>query len=135
MMVLQKRNWTNMRLILNKVAEDNYPDLFPSEWAHQNLFTQMHEMHYKVFSEVMTTMFHQYGILMDCNIFEIQNYELFLRALHHHLVMGTVNMTQLGHFLILMTYMSFCRLNHYTDYLSDREGANVGINIPNERSP
>ena len=63
MMVLQKSNWTNMRLILNKVAGDNYPDLFPSEWAHQKLFTQMHEMHYKVFSEVMTTMFHQCGIL------------------------------------------------------------------------
>ena len=125
MMVLQKSNWTNMRLILNKVTEDNYPDLFPSEWDHQKLFTQMHEMHYKVFSEVMTTMFHQCGILMDCNIFEIQNYELFLRALHHHLVMGTVNMTQVGHFLILLTYMSFCRLNHYTDYLSDREGAMI----------
>ena len=123
MMVLQKSNWTNMRLILNKVAEDNYPDLFPSEWDHQKLFTEMHEMHYKVFSEVMTTMFHQCGILMDCNIFEIQNYELFLKALHHHLVMGTVNMTQVGHFLILMTYMSFCRLNHYTDYLSDSEEA------------
>ena len=123
MMVLQKSNWTNMRLILNKVAEDNYPDLFPSEWDHQKLFTEMHEMHYKVFSEVMTTMFHQCGILMDCNIFEMQNYELFLKALHHHLVMGTINMTQVGHFLILMTYMSFCRLNHYTDYLSDREGA------------
>ena len=125
MMVLQKSNWTNMRLILNKVAGDNYPDLFPSEWAHQNLFTQMHEMHYKVFSEVMTTMFHQCGILMDCNIFEIQNCELFLRGLHHHLVMGTVNMTQVGHFLILMTYMSFCRLNYYTYYLSDREGAMI----------
>ena len=123
MMVLQKSNWTNMRLILNKVAEDNYPDLFPSEWNHQKLFTQMHEMHYKVFSEVMTTMFHQCGILMDCNIFEMQNYELFLKALHHHLVMGTVNMTQVGHFLILMTYMSFCRLNHYRDYLSDSEEA------------
>ena len=91
MMVLQKGNWTNMRLILNKVAEDNYPDLFPSEWDHQKLFTQMHEMHCKVFSEVMTTMFHQCGILMDCNIFEMQNYELFLRALHNHSVMGTVN--------------------------------------------
>ena len=125
MLVLQKSNWTNMRLILNKVAGDNYPDLFPSEWALQNLFTQMHEMHYKVFSEVMTTMFHQCGMLMDCNIFEIQNYELFLRALHHHLVMGTVNMTQVGHFLILITYMSFSRLNHYTDYLSDREGAMI----------
>ena len=123
MMVLQKSNWTNMRLILNKVAEDNYPDLFPSEWDHQNLFTQMHEMHYKIFSEVMTTMFHQCGILMHCNILEMQNYELFLKALHHHLIMGTVNMTQVGHFLILMTYMSFCRLNHYTDYLSDSEEA------------
>ena len=125
MLVLQKSNWTNMRLILNKVAGDNYPDLFPSEWAHQKLFTQMHEMHYKVFSEVMTTMFHQCGILMDYNIFEMQSYELFLRALHHHLVMGTVNMMQVGHFLILMTYMSFCRLNHYTDYLSNREGAMI----------
>ena len=123
MMVLQKSNWTNLRLILNKVAEDNYPDLFPSEWDHQKLFTEMHEMHYKVFSEVMTTMFHQCGILMDCSIFEMQNYELFLKALHHHMVMGTVNMTQVGHFLILMTYMSFCRLNHYTDYLSDSEEA------------
>ena len=35
MVVHQKSNWTNMRLILNKVAEDNYPDLFPSEWDHQ----------------------------------------------------------------------------------------------------
>ena len=87
MMVLQKSKWMNMRLILNNVAGDNYPDLFPSEWAHQKLFIQMHEMHYKVFSEVMTTMFHQCGILMECNIFEVQNYELFLRALHHHLVM------------------------------------------------
>ena len=123
MLVLQKSNWTYMRLILNKVAEKNYPDLFPSEWDHQKLFTEMHEMHYKVFSEVMTTMFHQCGILMDCNIFEMQNYELFLKALHQHLVMGTVNMTQVGHFLILMTYMSFSRLNHYTDYLSDSEEA------------
>ena len=38
MMVLQKSNWTNMRLILNKVAEDNYLDLFPNEWDHQKLF-------------------------------------------------------------------------------------------------
>ena len=44
MLVLQKSNWTNMRLILNKVAEDNYPDLFPCEWDHQKLFTEMHEM-------------------------------------------------------------------------------------------
>ena len=35
MMVLQKSNWTNMRLNLNKVTEDNYPNLFPSEWDHQ----------------------------------------------------------------------------------------------------
>ena len=125
MRVLQQSNWTNMRLILNKIAEDNYPDIFPSEWEHQKLFTEMHEMHYKVLSEVMTTMFHQCGILilMDCSILEMQNYELFLKALHHHLVRETVNMTQIGHFLILMTYMSFCRLNHYTDYLSDSEEA------------
>ena len=36
MRVLEKSNWINMRLILNKIAEDNYPDLFPSEWDHRN---------------------------------------------------------------------------------------------------
>ena len=40
MLVLQKSNWTNMRLILNKIAENNYPDLFLSEWDHQKLFTE-----------------------------------------------------------------------------------------------
>ena len=36
MRVLEKSNWTNMRFILNKIAEDNYPDLFPSEWIIKN---------------------------------------------------------------------------------------------------
>ena len=39
MMVHQKSNWTNIRLILNKVAEDNCPELFPSKWDHQKLHT------------------------------------------------------------------------------------------------
>ena len=35
--------------------------------------------------------------------------------------MGNVSITQLIHFMILMVYMSFCRLNHYTEYMSDRD--------------
>ena len=45
MRVLEKSNWKNMRLILNKIAEDNYPDLFPSEWNYQKLFTEMHVLY------------------------------------------------------------------------------------------
>ena len=33
MLVIRRSPWTNMRLILNKVASDNIADLFPSDWA------------------------------------------------------------------------------------------------------
>ena len=77
----------------------------------------------------MTTMFHQCGILQDCDILAIQGYEKFFKALHHHMVMGNNTMGQLGHFLILMVYMSFCRINHYTDYFSDQNAVNLGIAV------
>ena len=70
----------------------------------------------------MTDMFHQCGILLDCNVIEIQGYQHFLKALHHHMVMGNVTNTQLGHFIMLMTCISFCRMSHYTGYISDRDG-------------
>ena len=35
--------------------------------------------------------------------------------------MGDVSVTQLIHFIILMVYMSFCRLTHYTEYMTNRE--------------
>ena len=78
-LVIQKSHWTNMRLILNKVAEDNLPNLFPNDWFHQKLFSQMQEMQFKVVSEMMTTIFQQCGILLENDIIEMQNYELFLK--------------------------------------------------------
>ena len=35
--------------------------------------------------------------------------------------MGNVSITQLIHFIIFMVHMSFCRLSHYTEYMSDRD--------------
>ena len=33
--------------------------------------------------------------------------------LQHHVMMGNINMTQVGHFLIIMTHISFCRSSHF----------------------
>ena len=72
-------------------------------------------------TELMSHMFHQCGYLQEENIIELENYQDFLKALQHHVFMGNVSITQLIHFIILMVYMSFCRLNHYTEYMSDRD--------------
>ena len=119
MIVIRRSPWTNMRLILNKVASDNITDLFPSDWAPKPCFSDIQEKHFKVLSGVMTAMFYQCGILQDYDILAIQGYEQFLKALHHHMVLGNVTLCQLGHFLILMTYMSFCRIGHYTEYMRE----------------
>ena len=74
-------------------------------------------------------MFHQCGILQDCDVLAIQGYEQFLKALHHHMVMGNVTISHLGQFLILMTYMSFCRMNHYTNYMKDEDAVNLEIAV------
>ena len=128
MLVIRRSPWTNMRLILNKVASDNI-DLFPSDWAPKLCFSDIQEKHFKVLSEVMTAMFYQCGILQDYDVLAVQGYEQFLRALHHHMVMGNVTINQLGHFLILMTYMSFCRINHYTDYMKEEDAINLEIAV------
>ena len=125
MLVMIRSPWTNMRLIFNKVASNNIADLFPSDWAPKPLFSELQEKHFKVLSEVMTSMFHQCGILQDCNVLAIQEYEKFLKALAYHMVMGNVTISQLGHFLILMTYMSFCRMSHYTDYINENDAVNL----------
>ena len=129
MVEIKRSPWTNMRLILNKVASDNIADLFPSDWSPKPSFSELQEKHFKVLSELMTNMFHQCGILQDCNVLVIQGYEQFLKALHHHMVMGNVTINQLGQFLILMTYMSFCRMNHYTDYMQDEDAVNLEVAV------
>ena len=129
MLVIRRSPWINMRLILNKVASDNIADLFPSDWAPKPCFSDIQEKHFKVLSEVMTAMFYQCGTLQDCDVLAIQGYEQFLKALHHHMVMGNVIINQLGHFLILMTYMSFCRINHYTDYIREEDAINLEIAV------
>ena len=129
MLVIRRSPWTNMRLILNKVASDNIADLFPSDWAPKPCFSDIQEKHFKVLSEVMTAMFYQCGILQDYDVLAIQGYEQFLKDLHHHMVMGNVTLNQLGHFLILMTYMSFCRIGHYTDYMREEDAINLEIAV------
>ena len=109
-LVIRRSPWTNMRLILNKIASDNIADLFPSDWAPKTCFSEIQEKHFKILSEVMTAMFYQCGILQDYDVLAIHGYEQFLKALHHHMVTGNVTINQLGQFLILMTHMSFCRI-------------------------
>ena len=52
----------------------------------------------------------------------MDNYQDFLKVLHHHSIMGNISTTQVTHFIMLMVYMSFCRLKHYTMYIGDRNG-------------
>ena len=129
MLVIRRSPWTNMRLILNKITSDNIADLFPSDWAPKPCFSEIQEKHFKILSEVMTAMFYQCGILQDYDVLAIHGYEQFLKALHHHMVMGNVTINQLGQFLILMTYMSFCRINHYTNYMRNEDAINLEIAV------
>ena len=50
MLVIRRSPWTNMRLILNKVASDNIADLFPGDWAPKPCFSDIQEKHFKVLS-------------------------------------------------------------------------------------
>ena len=43
--------------------------------------------------------------------------------------MGNETINQLDQFLILMTYMSFCRMNHYTDYMKDEDAVNLEVAV------
>ena len=66
-------------------------------------------------------MFLQCGLLIEADVIEMDNYQDFLEVLHHHTFMGNISTTQLTHFIMLMTYMSFCRFSHYTKYMEDRD--------------
>ena len=112
-----------MRLVLNKVAADNITDLFPTDWHPKPPLSNVQEKHFKVLTEIMTEMFLQCGLLIEADIIEMDYYQDFLKALHHHTIMGNVSTTQLTHFIMLMVYMSFCRLKHYTEHMVDRNAA------------
>ena len=45
------------------------------------------------------------------------------------MVLGNVTLHQLGHFLILMTYMSFCRIGLYTEYMREEDTINLEIAV------
>ena len=120
-MVIKYSPWTTVRMVLNKVASENITELFPSDWHPRPTMTTDDEKEFQVLKEVMTNMFQQCGYLKEENIIELSNYQDFLRALQHHVFMGDVSVTQLIHFIILMVYMSFCRLHLYTEYMTDRE--------------
>ena len=120
-MVIKYSPWTSVRLVLNKVASENITELFPSAWHPRPTISADDEKQYKVLTEMMTHMFQKCGYLQEENIIELSNYQDFLRALQHNVFMGDVSVTQLIHFIILMVYMSFCRLTHYTEYMTDRE--------------
>ena len=128
-LVIRRCPWTNMRLILNKITSDNIADLFPSDWAPKPCFSEIQEKHFKILSEVMTAMFYQCGILQDYDVLAIDGYKQFVKALHHHMVMGNVTINQLSQFLIFMTYMSFCRINHYTNYMRDEDAVNLEVAV------
>ena len=129
MLEIRRSPWINMRLILNKIASDNISDLFPSDWAPKPCFSELQEKHFKILSEVMSTIFYQCGILQEYDVMAIHGYEQFLKGLHHHMVMGNVTINQLGHFLILMTYMSFFRLNYYTNYMRQEDAVNLEVAV------
>ena len=120
-MVIKHSPWTTMRLVLNKVSSENITDLFPSDWHPRPIMSTDDEKQYKVITELMTHMFQQCGYLQEENIIELENYQDFLKSLQHHVFMRNVSITQLIHFIIVMVCMSFCRLSHYTEYMSDRD--------------
>ena len=120
-MVISHSPWTTVRLVLNKVASENITELFPSDWHPRPMMSTDEEKQYKVMIELMTHLFQQCGYLPEESIIELDNYNDFLKTLQHHVFMRNVSITQLTHYMMLMVYKSFCRLSHYTEFLSSRE--------------
>ena len=87
-MALKHSPWTNMRLVLNKVAADNIIYLFPTDWHPKPPLSNVQEKHFKVLTEIMTEMFLQCGLLIEADIIEMDYYQDFLKALHHHIIYG-----------------------------------------------
>ena len=118
--VLRYSPWTSMRLMLNLVAEDNITDLFPNDWQPVSPQSTTQQKHFQVLTEVMTEIFLHSGLVNDEWVIEVTNYQDFLKVLLHHLVMGNISTTQVTQFIILMVYMSICRLKHYSDAMEER---------------
>ena len=72
MLVIRRSHWTNMRIILNKIASDNTADLSPSDCTPKPCFSDLQEKYFKVMSEVKIAKFHQCGIFQDCDVLAIQ---------------------------------------------------------------
>ena len=128
-MLMKHSLWTTLRLVLNKVASENMIDFFPSDGQPRPSIPTEQEKQYKVLTEVMTEMFHQCGFLQEDEVTELDNYNDFLKVLHYHTSMGSVSTIQLTHFIMLMVYMSFCRLNHYTSCMTDEEAVLLKIAV------
>ena len=128
-MLIKYSLWTTLRLVLNKVTSENITELFPSDGQPRPSMSTEQEKQYKILTDVMTEMFHQCGFLSEAEIIELDNYEDFLKVLHHHTYMGNVSTIQLTHFIMLMVYMSFCRLNHYTKCMTDEEAVLLKIAV------
>ena len=128
-MVSKHSLWTTLRLVLNKVASENITELFPSDGQPRPSMSPEQEKQYKVVTEVMTDVFHQCGLLNEAKVIELDNYEDFLKVLHQHTSMGSVSTIQLTHFIMLMVYMSFCRLNHYTSCMTDKEAVLLKVAV------
>ena len=118
--VLRYSPWTCMRLMFNLVAEDNITDLFPNDWQPVSPQSTTQQKHFQVLTEVMTEIFLHCGLVNDEWVIEVTNYQYFLKVLLHHLVMGNISTTQVTQFIILMVYMSICRLKHYSDAMEER---------------
>ena len=127
--VIKHSLYTTLRLVLNKVASENITDLFSSDWHPRPILSTEQQKQYKVLTELMTHMLQQCGYLPEEDIIEMDNYQDFLKVLHHHTFMGNVSTTQLTHFIMLMVYMSFCRLNHYTRCMTDKEAVLLKVAV------
>ena len=106
-MVIKYSPWTNMRLVLNKVASENIKDLFPTDWHPKPTMFNVQEKQYKVLTEVMTNTFQQCGYLPEESVIEMDNYQDFLKVLQHHTFVGNVSTTHLTHFMMMMVYHVF----------------------------
>ena len=97
MLVIKRSPWTNMRLMLNKVANDNITDLFPSDWSSKPLFSEMQEKHFKVMSEVMTDMFHQCGVISGKTFWRCKDSK---NSLRHYITIWSWAILQLPNWAI-----------------------------------
>ena len=127
-MVIKHSLWKTLRLVLNKVASENITDLFSSDRHPRPILSTEQQKQYKVLTELMTHMFQVWLPTWRKHHWD-RHYQDFLKVLHHHKFMGNVTTNQLAHFIMLMVYMSFCRLNHYTRCMTDKEAGLLKVAV------